>query len=189
MKPVDISEIRNIAEYELERPAFRDYIIALKERRRVSLGNHLTFLFENRDTVRYQIQEMMRIERLVKPADVQHEVDTFNELLPGRNELSATLLVEYPTASERDVKLRQLLGLEKHIWLRVAGLEPVAGQFDTRQIATDRISSVQFVRFSLSPQHAARWGEGATLIADHPAYAAQHLLAAAELAELANDFQ
>jgi hypothetical protein len=187
MKPLEFSEIRNIAEYELERPSLRQHIIAMKERRRIGVGDHLTLLFENRDTVRYQIQEMMRIERLVKPADIQHEIDTFNELLPGTNELSATLLVEYPTAEERDVKLRQLLGLENHLWLRVAGTALAKARFDTRQIATDRISSVQFVRFVLTPEQASHWSQGATLIVDHPAYQAEHTLTAEQLSELAGD--
>ena len=189
MKPVKISEITNIADYELERPALRERVIALKDRRRITVGGHLTFLFENRDTVRYQIQEMMRIERLVKPADIQHEVDTFNELIPGPNELSATLLVEYPTPEERDVKLRELLGLENHVLLRVADMPATKARFDTRQIATDRISSVQFIRFALSPDQIARWNEGAAIIVDHPAFKAEHPLTPAELSELAVDFE
>jgi hypothetical protein len=152
------------------------------------VGGHLTFLFENRETVRYQIQEIMRMERLVKPADIQHEVDTFNELIPGQGELSATLMVEYPTPEERDVKLRELLGLENHVWLRVADLPPAKARFDTRQIATDRISSVQFVRFTLSPDQIARWSEGTAIVVDHPAYKAEHPLTPAELAELEGDF-
>lgn len=189
MKPLEFSEISNIAEYELERPQLREHIIAMKERRRIGVGDHLTLLFENRDTVRYQIQEMMRIERLVKPADIQHEIDTFNELLPGANELSATLLVEYPTPTERDVKLRELLGLENHLWLRVAGAAPVLARFDARQIATDRISAVQFVRFVLSAEQSARWNEGATLLVDHPAYQAEHSLTSAQLDEIVSDLR
>lgn len=189
MKPLEFAEIKNIAEYELERPQLRDHIIAMKEHRRIGVGDHLTLLFENRDTVRYQIQEMMRIERLVKPADIQHEIDTFNELLPDVNELSATLLVEYPTAEERDVKLRQLLGLENHLWLRVEGFPPLQARFDTRQIATDRISSVQFVRFVLAAEQAAVWSAGATLIVDHPAYTAEQKLNSTQLTELASDLK
>lgn len=187
MKPLEFAEISNIPEYELERPRLRERILAAKQRRRIGVGAHLTLLFENRETVRYQIQEMMRIERLVKPADIQHEIDTFNELLPGVNELSATLLVEYPTPAERDVKLRELLGLERHLWLRVGHNGPVPARFDTRQIATDRISSVQFIRFVLTPEQAARWSEGAKLYVDHPAYSAERTLNAEELAELAGD--
>src|SRR5579863_3251881 len=121
MQPVDISEIKNIAEYEIERETLRPRVLPLKERRRIRLGEHLTLLFENRETVRYQIQEMMRIERIVRPQDIAHEVATYNELIPAQGELCATLLIEYETPSERDVKLRELLGLEQHLWLDVPG--------------------------------------------------------------------
>ena len=76
MTPVSIDEITSIAQYEVERETYRPKVMAIKDRRRIRVGNHLTFLFENRDTVRYQIQEMLRIERIVKPHDIQHEVET-----------------------------------------------------------------------------------------------------------------
>jgi len=121
MRPVKVSEVKNIAEYESLRPTWRPDIMALKQQRRVSLGEHFTLLFENRETVLYQIQEMMRIERIVKPEEIAHEVKTYNELIPGPGELSATLLIEYETAEERAVQLRALLDLECHIWLECAG--------------------------------------------------------------------
>jgi len=189
MQPVELSEICNIAEYELERPQWRPQVLAIKERRRIPLGDNLTFLFENRETVRYQIQEMMRIERIVQPEAIAHELRTYNELIPQGGELSATLLIEYPTVEERDVMLRRLLGLERHLWLAVADRPPVAARFDTRQMATDRISSVQYVKFPLSEEQRRRWKEGARLIADHPAYRAERTLLSAELDELAADLR
>ncbi len=189
MKPVEISEIKNIAEYELEREAWRPQVIALKERRRIRLGNHLTFLFENRDTVRYQIQEMMRIERIVRPQDVAHEVETYNELIPGQGELSASLLVEYETPEERAVKLRELLGLENHLWVEVEGAGRTPAVFDDRQIATDRISSVQYIKFHLTPDQQQNWSRGVKLVADHPHYRAERVLAPAERDELGADFR
>lgn len=187
MQPVDISEIKNIADYEAERETLRPRMMALKDRRRVRLGDHLTFLFENRETVRYQIQEMMRIERIVKPEDIAHEVKTYNELIPARGQLSASLLIEYETPEERAVKLRELLGLEHHIWLEVAG-ERTRASFDPRQIATDRISSVQYVKFDLSEFQRAHWREGASIVCDHPAYQAERKLTPEELAELEKDW-
>jgi hypothetical protein len=188
MKLVELSEIKNIADYELERPALRERIIEMKERRRVSVGDHVTFLFENRDTVRYQVQEMMRIERLVKAADVEHELATFNELIPGPGELSATMLVEYPTPEERDLELRRLLGLENHVWLYVADTAPIKARFDTRQIATDRISAVQYVRFVLTLEHRSRWLGGARIVIDHPLYSCEQVLSPVQLADLAADW-
>jgi len=187
MQAIELSEIRNIAEYELERDQWRAQILAIKERRRIEVGEHLVFLFENRETVRYQIQEMMRIERIVKPADIRHEVETYNELIPKPGELSATLLISYPSPEERDVKLRELLGLENHIWLQVADLPPARARFDTRQIATDRISAVQYLKFRLSQEQVRRWMEGAKIVVDHPAYRTEHPLAPAQLEELARD--
>ncbi len=187
MKPIDISEIRNIADYERERKSWRPQIMALKDRRRIRVGDHLTFLFENRETVRYQIQEMMRIERIVEPEDIRHEVDTYNELIPGDNELSASLLIEYETPAERQIRLRELLGLENHVWLEVAGRR-VKARFDTRQISSDRLSSVQYIKFPLDPEQVARFREGARLIVDHPCYRAEHTLTPEQLEELARDF-
>jgi len=187
MQPITIEEIKNIAEYEAERETFRPRVMALKDRRRVRVGDHLTFLFENRETVRYQIQEMMRIERIVKPQEIQHEVDTYNELIPGPNQLSASLLIEYDTPAERDVHLRELLGIESHVWLAVDGTPPIPAVFDARQISTDRVSSVQYIKFQLSPEQAARFRQGATIRVDHPHYNAERRLTEAELAELAAD--
>jgi hypothetical protein len=186
MKPVDVSEVRDIAEYERIRPEWRARIMAMKERRRIGLGEHLTLLFENRETVLYQIQEMVRIERMVKAEEIAHEVATYNELIPAVGQLSATLMVEYADPGERDVQLRKLLGLENHLWLECARRRSQAC-FDGRQISPERLSSVQFLKFSLSRDQVARFAEGAKLVADHPCYRAEHILTAPELSALAHD--
>ena len=188
MRPVDRSEVKNIADYELIRPELRTRMMALKEQRRISVGQHLTFLFENRQTVLYQIQEMMRIERIVKPEDIAHEVETYNELVPGPNELSATLLIEYETAEERDLWLCELLGLEQHVWLEVSGKRSQA-IFDARQVASERVSAVQYIKFRLSPEQAANFSSGAALVVDHPKYQEIHPLTAAQLGELEADLR
>ncbi|HZP00623.1 MAG TPA: DUF3501 family protein [Terriglobia bacterium] len=188
MKPIEIAEIKNIADYELYRPDWRPTVLALKDRRRIRVGDHLTFLFENRETVRYQIQEMMRIERITRPEDIAHEVKTYNELIPEQGELSASLLIEYETPEQRDVWLRKLLGLEHHIWMEIARARSKA-RFDTRQISTDRLSSVQYVKFRLTPEQVSRFSQGATIIVDHPDYRAEQALSPRQLAELALDLQ
>ena len=187
MKPVELSEIRNIADYEIEREQWRPQVLELKERRRIEVGGHLVFLFENHETVRYQIQEMMRIERMVKPEDIRHEVDTYNELIPQASEISATLLISYPSPEERDIRLRELLGLENHIWIQVADLPRTRARYDTRQIATDRISSVQYLKFPLSQDQARRWMDGAKFVVDHPACQIEQPLTQQELEELSGD--
>jgi hypothetical protein len=187
VRPVELSDLKNIAEYELERPEWRPRVLALKERRRIEVGEHVTFLFENRETVRYQIQEMMRIERMVRTEDIAHEVATYNELIPKTGELSATMLIAYPSEEERDVMLRKLLGMENHVWVEVAGAARSAARFDTRQIATDRISSVQYVKFPLTGEQVRRWKNGAKFVVDHPSYRAERALSQVELDELAGD--
>ncbi len=189
MRPVDISEIKNIAEYELIRPGWRPLVMALKDRRRVPVGDHLTFLFENRETVRYLIQEMMRIERIVRPEDIAHEVETYNDLIPARAGLSASLLIEYTTPEERAVRLRELIGLENHVWLDVGGGGRTRACFDTRQISTDRLSAVQYVKFQLTPEQAAKFSGGAKIVVDHPRYQAEQALAGYQLKELAEDLK
>jgi hypothetical protein len=189
MKTVELHEIRNIADYELSRNTWRPQIIALKDLRRIRVGGHLTFLFENRDTVRYQIQEMMRIERIVDPKAIRHEVDTYNELIPFRGELSATLLIEYDTPEERAIKLHELLGLEEHVFLVVPGEPPAKARFDTRQISTDRLSAVQYAKFPLTPEQRAKWHSGAKIVVDHPKFEAEAQLTPEQLRELAQDFE
>jgi hypothetical protein len=188
IQPIELSDIRDIAAYEAERESLRPAMMALKDRRRIRVGEHATFLFENRDTVRYQIQEMMRIERMVKPADIAHEVETYNELIPGPGELSATLLIEYEAPQERDVALRRLLGLDRHIWLDAGG-ERTPAVFDARQIGEERLSAVQYVKFGLTPAQMQAWSQGAKIVVDHPHYQVERPLTEAELSEVSGDFQ
>jgi hypothetical protein len=189
MTPVSIDEIKNIAEYEAERETWRPRILALKDRRRIRVGGHMTFLFENRETVRYQIQEMMRIERIVKAHDIEHEVATYNELIPKPNGLSASLLIEYETPELRAIWLRKLLGLEHHIWFEVGSTPRVKAVFDDRQISTDRLSSVQYISFQFTPEQVELFPKGAAIVIDHPHYQARHDLTPEQLAELSNDFR
>ena len=189
MTPVSIDEITSIAQYEIERETYRPKVMAIKDRRRIRVGNHLTFLFENRDTVRYQIQEMLRIERIVKPHDIQHEVETYNELIPGVNQLCASLLIEYETPEERAVWLTKLLGLENHVWIEVQGHGMAKATFDNRQISTDRISSVQYLRFQLTANQAKNFAIGASIVVDHPSYNMSHALSSAQRTELSVDMR
>ena len=187
MRPIAASEIKHIADYEIIRPQLRPQMMALKDRRRICVGGHLTFLFENRETVLYQIQEMMRIEKLQNPREIAHEVATYNELIPGPCELSASLLIEYETPAERDVWLRALWGLERHVWLE-AGDARAPARFDGRQISADRISAVQYVKFQFTPPQIAAFPHAAKIIVDHPRYQVEHILTPEQQRELAADF-
>lgn len=180
MKPITIDQILALEQWERVRPILRPLFINEKECRRLAVGAHLTLLFENVQTVWYQVEEMIRTERMSDAAAVQHELDTYNELIPGAAELSATLLIEYPDTGERDAALRALVGLERHLWLCV-GARRIAARFDEHQMSGDQISAVQFVRFALAD--AAREnlvelaGAGALAVeVDHPELAAKGLI-------------
>src|SRR6516225_6933883 len=121
MKLVERGEILGLAEYEAVRERFRARVIAEKKLRRVQLGARATAVFENHDTMLLQIQEMLRTERITRPAAVQHEIDTYNELVPGPDELSCTLMIEIVDKAERDAFLQSVLGFEKHVWLVAGG--------------------------------------------------------------------
>jgi Protein of unknown function (DUF3501) len=148
MKAVQRSQILPYEQYEKLRPLLRPLFIAEKNRRRLAVGEHLTLIFENAQTVWYQVQEMLRTEHITAEEGIEHELDTYNELLPGPNELAATLLIEFTDTAQRDENLRKLVGLENHLFL-VIGERRQKARVDLRQVSTDRVSSVQFLRFSL----------------------------------------
>src|SRR5260370_22616962 len=132
-------------------------------------------MFENAQTGGYQVEEMIRTERMTEGEGIQHEIDTYNELLPAAGELTATLLSEYAEPRERDAALARLVGLERHLWLNI-GADKIAARFDDRQLSNERISAVQFVRFALEGAGAARFlelvGKGEVAVeADHPSLA------------------
>ncbi len=149
MKLVTREEILDYMTYIEQRDVFRDRVLKIKESLRIHLGQHLTFLFENHDTIRYQIQEMMRIEQIVKEADIQHEIDTYNEILGNPGDLGCTLMIEIDDPAERDVKLTEWLGLPAKIYLLVESGEKIYAQFDSKQVGDDRLSSVQYLRFKM----------------------------------------
>ena len=156
MKPLTLKEILPVEQYEILRPRLRPLFIAEKNRRRLALGEHLTILFENAQTVWYQIAEMVRSERLTAEAAIRHEIDTYNELLPRPGELSATILIEYPDAAQRDAALRELLGFEDSVRICLDDRRKQA-RFDLRQMSPDRVSAVQFIRFPLGGLDAAEF--------------------------------
>ena len=149
MKPVRREEIMPLEAYERARAEIRPAILEAKKPRRVHVGEHLTLLFENTATIRYQIQEMVKAERMVKEEEIRHELETYNELLGGRGELGATLLIEITEQADRDVKLRQWRGLPSHLYLRLEDGTRVRPTFDARQVGEERLSSVQYLKFDV----------------------------------------
>ncbi|HYR83824.1 MAG TPA: DUF3501 family protein [Terriglobia bacterium] len=147
MRPVDRNQIVDYATYEDGRDAFRAEVMRIKAPRRVHIGEYITLLFENHTTIRYQIQEMIRVERLVRESDIRHEIDTYNELLGKDGEFGCTLLIEIEDPALRDQKLQHWLNLPEKIYLLLENGVRVSGTFDERQRGTGRLSSVQYLKF------------------------------------------
>jgi hypothetical protein len=147
VKPVTRDEILYYQTWTERRAALLPEVLRIKAARRIHVGAHLTFLFENRDTVRYQIQEMMRTEQLVREDAIRHEMDTYNELLGGRGELGATLLVEVEDPAERDRRLVEWRDLPGRLYVGFEDGTRAYASFDQRQVGEDRLSSVQFLKF------------------------------------------
>jgi len=156
-------------------------VLAAKGARRIIVGDGtLTFLFENHDTVRYQVQEMMRTERLVKEADIAHELHTYNELLGGDGELGCTLLIGIGTEQERNEKLTAWVGMSENLYV-VAGGERIRATFDPRQVGDTRLSAVQYLKFAVGGLTPTAIG------CDHPALTVEQALSPAEQEALAAD--
>jgi hypothetical protein len=189
MEKIRFEDVRNLYEYEKVRPAVRRAVIALKARRRVALGDRLSLLFENRQTVLFQIQEMIRAERIVADDRVQDEIDVYNDLVPGPGELSATMMIEIEDRAQIQPVLDSLMGIDSgdFVWLAV-GDHVVRGVFEAGHSKEDKIAAVHFVRFPL-PEAARRAlaREPAALVVEHPNYRARAELAPETRQELLDD--
>ncbi len=192
MNPLTPEDIRNLHEYELERPAFRGRVIELKSRRRVALGPLMTLVFENRDTVRFQIQEMLRVERIVQPDKVLHEVETYNELLPGAGEIAATLFIEITEQGRIQEILDGFIGLDEtgRLVLRI-GATTYPALFAPGQSREDRISAVHYIRFrpGAEGRDALASGAEAVLEVSQGEYRARQVLSRDTVTELVADLR
>jgi len=189
VRPIDPSEILDLVAYERVREEFVRRIVAHKKPRRLAVGHRLTFVFEDRETVRFQIQEMTRAERTVDPAQIATEVRIYNELIPGPGELSATLMIEIPEAKRIRAELDRLVGIDERVFLDV-GERSVQASFDPKQFESDRISAVQYVRFPLGEDLTKLFCDPevpATLRVDHPHYRESAAIKGATRASLGAD--
>lgn len=152
MQPLTQADVLGSNEYERQREPYRQSIIELKHRRRISLGDKITLVFENRETLRFQVQEMIRVERIVDPQKIQDELDVYNALLPAPGELSATLLIELTESNTMQQWLDLFMGLDhgEKVGLRTGG-ELVYGEFEGGHSHETKISAVHFVRFRPTP--------------------------------------
>lgn len=153
MMPLTQNDLLSPAEYEAQRPTYRQHIIALKKRRRIHLGNLITIVFENRETVRFQIQEMIRVERIFDPEKIQEELDVYNELLPKSGELSATLFIEITEDYQIKPVLDSFQNLDRDPTLAIhIGEKAVFAEFEAGHSKEDKISAVHFIRFRPDPE-------------------------------------
>jgi hypothetical protein len=177
--------------YARERHAFRAKVMAHKKRRTVHLGEHVTLQFEDELTIRYQVQEMLRIERIFEEDGIRHELDAYNPLVPDGSNWKATLLIEYPDAEERKRMLGRLKGIEDRVWVQVQGCGRVfaIADEDLERENEEKTSSVHFLRFELDAtmRERLRRGAGVSVGVDHPEYGASGELAPAVRESLAAD--
>ena len=174
MKKVTRTDIRDILAYEKARPEARRRIIQIKKDRRVEVGPHISIVFENRDTVIFQIEEMMRAERTVAEEAIAEELRAYNALIPDANELSATLLIEITEQARIKPMLQKLMGLDKgrKAWIEFGDVK-VYATFETGRSTEAKISAVHFLRFPFTAQQSRRFRSGedeAWLVISHPNY-------------------
>ncbi len=166
-------DLYSLEEYARQRAEFRARVIEHKAHRRLALGEHLVLCFEDRLTVQYQVQEMLRIERIFEPGDIHAELAAYNPLIPDGGNWKATLMIEYPDPEERRRELARLVGVERAVWLQVEGcgrVQAIADE-DLERSTAEKTSAVHFLRFELAPAMVAAMHAGAGLAAgvEHPA--------------------
>ena len=174
MNKLTREDLYSLEKYAEVRPQFRAQVIAHKKNRHVSIGPNATLYFEDRLTMQYQVQEMLRIERIYEPDGIREELEAYNPLIPDGHNWKATFMVEFPDEAERREALKRLKGIEARIWVRVAGFEsvpPIADEDLEREDET-KTSSVHFLRFELTPEMVCAVKQGAAIAMgiDHPAY-------------------
>ncbi|HEY7412568.1 MAG TPA: DUF3501 family protein [Vicinamibacteria bacterium] len=193
MTPLALADVLDLVAYERVRERMRAEVIAHKARRRVALGDRLTLLFEDRRTVLFQVQEMVRTERIVGEDRIQDELDAYNALLPGPGELSATLFIEIPeivrmTADEMRQAVNRFQGIERALSLHAGG-HVLRARFEGGHSKEEKMAAVQFVRFAVPEAARAALAEGAParLVVDHPDYAADVSVSTELRAEMVSD--
>jgi len=167
-------DLWSLEEYALKRPEFRAQIMAHKKQRQLALGDNARLYFEDELTVRYQIQEMLRIEKTFEAAGIEDELSAYNPLIPDGSNWKATFMIEFGDPVERAQRLAEMIGIEDQVWLEIEGqgrTTPIADE-DLERETEEKTSSVHFLRFELTPEQISALKDGAKLFAgiDHPAY-------------------
>lgn len=174
MEQIQRHQLYSLEDYATIRDSFRADVMAHKKLRQIQLGEHVRLLFEDRKTMQYQIQEMLRIEKVFEAEGIQEELDAYNPLIPDGQNLKATIMVEYSDVEERKAALARLIGVERKIWLQLDGFDkvyPIANE-DLDRETEEKTSSVHFARFEFTPEMIAAMKSGTALRAgvEHPEY-------------------
>ena len=174
MNKLKKSDLLSLEEYNSNREQLRGQVLTLKKDRRVQIGSNVTLLFENTDTIKYQVQEMLRIEKIMEQNGIEEELATYNPLIPDGSNLKATMLIEFPDEVIRKEKLGQLIGIEHKVWLQVGENDRIfaIADEDLERRTEEKTSTFHFLRFELSNLMVKDLQSGATLFAgiDHPNY-------------------
>ena len=177
MKKLTRDDLYSLEKYAELRSRFREQVMAHKQHRQVAIGPNATLYFEDRMTMQYQVQEMLRIERIFEAEGINDELAAYNPLIPDGSNWKATFMVEFPEVEERREALKRLKGVENRVWVRVAGFEPVRPHVDEDLEREDeeKTSAVHFMRFELTPEmvKAVKQGAAISMGIDHPAYTHQ----------------
>ncbi|MBE0510400.1 MAG: DUF3501 family protein [Gammaproteobacteria bacterium] len=191
MSKLTAADLMSLEQYARERQAFRARVIEHKKTRQLALGDHATLYFEDALTMQYQVQEMLRIERIFEQEGIQEELDVYNPLIPDGSNWKATFMVEYDDENERRIMLAKLIGIDKALWLQVEGFDkvrPISNE-DLERETEDKTSAVHFMRFELTAEMCAAAKAGTPLHAgiDHPNYPVALLIPEPIRQSLVND--
>ena len=193
MEKLNKSDLFSLEEYSINRDSFRKKVLEEKQHRKVYIGEHVVLLFENKNTIQYQIQEMLRIEKIFDAEGIQEELDAYNPLIPDGSNLKAVMLIEYPNVEERKEKLKILKGIEKKIWIKVGSHNKVFAIADEDLEREDetKTSAVHYLRYEFSPSMINDWKNDSSIVMgiDHENYQSSETIISSDISSsLSGDF-
>ena len=193
MEKLNKSDLFTLEEYSINRDGFRKKVLEEKQHRKVYIGEHVVLLFENKNTIQYQIQEMLRIEKIFDAEGIQEELDAYNPLIPDGSNLKAVMLIEYPNVEERKEKLKILKGIEKKIWIKVGSHNKIFAIADEDLEREDetKTSAVHYLRYEFSPSMINDWKNDASIVMgiDHENYHSSETIISSDISSsLSADF-
>lgn len=193
MEKLNKSDLFSLEEYSINRDSFRKKVLEEKQHRKVYIGEHVVLLFENKNTIQYQIQEMLRIEKIFDAEGIQEELHAYNPLIPDGSNLKAVMLIEYPDVEERKEKLKILKGIEKKIWIKVGSHNKVFAIADEDLEREDetKTSAVHYLRYEFSASMINDWKNDSSIVMgiDHENYKSSETIISSDISSsLSGDF-